>query len=740
MKNLLLLFSIAFIGLQISTQKLQAQENADRLQLKCPTSTNQTVMNDIKDAWDIWLTFETVSSSTSGIATDGKYIYVSSFSTEIFYKYEMDGTFVEQFTIDGIVYVNCLTYDGEYFYGSEGHIEKGIYVLDLENKQLIKTIDLTLPSCNGIGHITYDPTLDGGDGGLWVGYWHELAAVDMFGEEIIENVFTEYGRPGIAGTAFDNITDSENPRLLCFTQTGESNLEITYYDINEQDTTMEEVLHVATDIPGPSGGSTNTVASGINTYINTDDRLILLGLIDCFPGNEMCFEYEIAKVQTYTKDISLRMLKSPISGNELTANEDIKIQVFNNGTEIQSNFDIQYTINSGTGLKGPFTQTVSSIDPGEVKTIVFDDKADLSLPDVEYNIEIIALLDNDENRKNDTLRKVIKNTVGVYCSASGGSGNNAEYIGKVELGDNMVNTSSADHYANYSDNADLFGYLTPNTSTNLKITIGGHPYNGDIGAVWIDWNNDSDFDDNYEKVFVSDLGQGPYTTSITPPSSALKDTKLRMRIRLSYYASAADEPVPCGANSFGEVEDYTVIVSDAVLSAPSNLQMETLENHNIKLTWNEVSVKGLIGYNIYKSYNYGEYDSIINVSEANFTYELTANGVYRFYVKALYNEGVSVPTNYVQIIVDDFTGINNTNESNFSIFPNPFTNSTIIAFDNPNNCNYSLNIYSSTGKLVQKINNIQGNKFVINRNNLPAGIYFIVLKGDKTYKEKVIIK
>ncbi len=738
MKKSLLYFAIATISLQLVTQKSQAQENVNRMQLKCPDSTEKTIFSGSKDAWDILLTFESVSSSTSGIATDGKYIYVSSFSTEMFYKYEMDGTFVEQFTIDGAIHVNCLTYDGQYFYGSEGHKEKGIYVLDLENKKLVKTIDLTLPSCIAVGHIAYDPTLDDGDGGLWVGYWHELAAVDMFGEEIIENVFTEFSRPGISGTAFDG-TDSENPKLWCFTQTGESKLEISYYDINKSDTVMEDVQHVATDIPGPSGGSSNTVASGINTFINKDDRLVILGLTDCFPGNEMIFKYEIAKVKSYVKDISIRMLKSPVSGNGLSSEESIKVKVYNNGTEAQSNFDIQYTINNGTGLKGPFTQTVSSIDPGQVKTITFDDKADLSLPDVEYNIEIIALLTNDENRKNDTLRKVIKNTVGVYCDASGGSNASTEYIGKIELGDNMVNTSGADHYADYSADADLFGYLKPDESINLKITIGDKAYNNDMGAVWIDWNNDGDFNDSGENVFVSELGKGPYTTNITPPSGALKDTKLRMRIRLSYYASAADDPKPCGISSFGEVEDYTVIVSNATLTAPSNLQFEILEDNNIKLTWNAATSENLIGYNIYKSYNYGEYDSINHVSETNFTYELTQNGVYRFYVKALYNEGISVPTDYVQVIVD-YLGINSIDKSNLSIFPNPFTNNTVITFDNPDNSNYSLNIYNSVGKLVQSTNNIYDSKVVINRNNLPAGIYLIVLKGDKIYKEKVIIK
>jgi hypothetical protein len=78
------------------------------------------------------------------------------------------------------------------------------------------------------------------------------------------------------------------------------------------------------------------------------------------------------------------------------------------------------------------------------------------------------------------------------------------------------------------------------------------------GAVWIDWNQDFDFDDDGELIAVEGSpGQGPYTATVTPPQDAVRgDT--RMRIRLLWL-----DPIdPCGTTSFGEVEDYTITVVD----------------------------------------------------------------------------------------------------------------------------------------------------------------------------------
>ncbi|MEZ5359360.1 MAG: choice-of-anchor J domain-containing protein [Candidatus Zixiibacteriota bacterium] len=133
-----------------------------------------------------------------------------------------------------------------------------------------------------------------------------------------------------------------------------------------------------------------------------------------------------------------------------------------------------------------------------------------------------------------------------YCSGSGGCD---EYISNVTVSD-IDNSSDCSGYADYTSiiGAMPFGASLPITVTN------GNPYSSDQCAVWIDWNQDLDFEDAGEEFFLG-TGEGPYTGTITVPVTATAGYT-RMRVRINYNAA----PPMCGATTYGEVEDYTVNV------------------------------------------------------------------------------------------------------------------------------------------------------------------------------------
>lgn len=136
-----------------------------------------------------------------------------------------------------------------------------------------------------------------------------------------------------------------------------------------------------------------------------------------------------------------------------------------------------------------------------------------------------------------------------YCPASGGCD---EHIGQVIFGD-INNTSACDNYADYTDLS-----TTVSTETSYDITIvNGNVYPTDDLGVWIDWNQDGDFEDDDENVVceIDNSGQGTYPIFV--PFDALPG-QTTMRVRIKYYGS--DCGSPCGSTSFGEVEDYTVNV------------------------------------------------------------------------------------------------------------------------------------------------------------------------------------
>src|SRR5690606_7878043 len=75
--------------------------------------------------------------------------------------------------------------------------------------------------------------------------------------------------------------------------------------------------------------------------------------------------------------------------------------------------------------------------------------------------------------------------------------------------------------------------------------------------VWIDYNQDGDFNDSGEQVYNrTRTNVSVVSGSFTVPTSAVNGAT-RMRVSMKYNAS----PTACEAFAYGEVEDYTVIIS-----------------------------------------------------------------------------------------------------------------------------------------------------------------------------------
>lgn len=138
--------------------------------------------------------------------------------------------------------------------------------------------------------------------------------------------------------------------------------------------------------------------------------------------------------------------------------------------------------------------------------------------------------------------------VPTYCSASGGGD---EYISGVSFGN--INTTSGEN--GYEDHTDLSTDIKADSTYNLTV-YNGKPYDYDDWGVWIDFNQDGDFDDPDENVVcVSSVGDSVVSFNITIPANAMAG-QTTMRIRLKY--SGDDCGDPCGTTTWGEVEDYSV--------------------------------------------------------------------------------------------------------------------------------------------------------------------------------------
>jgi len=171
------------------------------------------------------------------------------------------------------------------------------------------------------------------------------------------------------------------------------------------------------------------------------------------------------------------------------------------------------------------------IGTSTVKQVIVENVGEL---DLEYSVT--PLVTNKKSSKD-------------YCPASGGCD---EYISNVTFGD-IDNSSSCDGYGDYTDQSTIV-----NLGESYDITVeNGNVYDTDDLGVWIDWNQDDDFEDAGENVVceVSNGGQGTY--SITVPDGAIPG-QTTMRIRIKYFDSDCGDP--CGTTSYGEVEDYSIFV------------------------------------------------------------------------------------------------------------------------------------------------------------------------------------
>ncbi len=170
----------------------------------------------------------------------------------------------------------------------------------------------------------------------------------------------------------------------------------------------------------------------------------------------------------------------------------------------------------------------------------------------------------------------------TYCNA-GSTVFNDEYISSINFGN--INQASGFFAGGYTDYTNQYTSLQIGVETSAEITV-GNPYSSDQILIWIDWNQDGDFDDVGENVYASTgTFNTPHTTSNFAPPATAKIGYTRMRIRLHYANGSGQNATPCGMSSYGEVEDYTINVIGSL-----NISTNTATN----LTSNSATLNGTI--------------------------------------------------------------------------------------------------------------------------------------------------
>ena len=281
MKKTLIILTIMFLlcGTLLYAVDKEKLEREVAINDVSPSFNSNYFVPQNRDLWDILNVFDCSAPSHPGTETDGINIYTAAWNAGTFSRYDMDGALLGDFTVAGASNIRDMAYDGTYFYGSPATTT--IYIMDLANETLIGTIPVTCAGVTGVRHIAFDPELDGGNGGFWVGNWAELGAITMSGAQIHASMTN----PGdLYGSAYDEWTDG-GPYLWLFAQTAGGAI-LYQFDIAAQAVTG--VTHDASDIPGFNAG----IAGGLATYVNDDGLFVMLANIQQSPN--IVGVYEIA--------------------------------------------------------------------------------------------------------------------------------------------------------------------------------------------------------------------------------------------------------------------------------------------------------------------------------------------------------------------------------------------------------------------------------------------------------------
>ena len=283
-----------------------------------------------------------------------------------------------------------------------------------------------------------------------------------------------------------------------------------------------------------------------------------------------------------------------------------------------------YTLEVTAVVAGVYSPGESSVTSANALVTGLD-------PGTEYICKVTAKCVNGGSGKTSVLHVTTSGVAPLRYCISKGNNVDDEYIGRVQLGSIDNTTPKGSGYTDHTDLSTDLAIGSSNTITVTPIWRDTHYEEGD--GVWIDYNHDGDFSDPGETVWTKDKSsETPVSGSFTIPADALLGAT-RMRVVLKYNAT----PTACETLfSYGEVEDYTVVITSASLdteapTVPSNFMATNVTLSSATLTWDASTDNvGVVGYDVFLGTTLVE--SVTGTSLA--VTGLTMNSSYTYSVKA----------------------------------------------------------------------------------------------------------
>jgi len=216
-------------------------------------------------------------------------------------------------------------------------------------------------------------------------------------------------------------------------------------------------------------------------------------------------------------------------------------------------------------------------------------------PNTTYSFYVKAqdAYDNISSESNTVQITTLNKT---HCTSTS-TNTSIEKIKRVQFA-NIDNTSTS--AAGYED----FSYISTDVEKGktypIRITpdwSGTHRAEG--YAVYIDYNNDGDFDDAGETAFTKAATSSSLITgSIAIPTDIEGENSVRMRVVMAYNTIRT----PCGNFMYGQVEDYTINLKNTLAVSDVNSSKTVLYPNPVKDVINVQSkASGEFSYKIFNT-------------------------------------------------------------------------------------------------------------------------------------------
>jgi thiol-disulfide isomerase/thioredoxin len=276
--------------------------------------------------------------------------------------------------------------------------------------------------------------------------------------------------------------------------------------------------------------------------------------------------------QLITNDVGVQAIfgfeEEVWAGDDLVVSADIK----NFGAETTS-FDVVLEITDEGALIHESTISIVDLPAGEADTIAFD--AWVAVVGDVYTATVTTILTGDENPDNDQLAHQfpVYDPATTYCfpgaNCNWGDGLTDFAWAGIENYDNGCSDNGYGDFTDMEANVEIGNTYTATLATG---------YANQYVSIWIDFNQDIEFSESERVVTDLSITVPSVLTDvdIVIPGYALPGTTT-MRIGVNY--NDISSPDPCADFTYGEWEDYTVIITGSstnIDAGVSEINMESI--------------------------------------------------------------------------------------------------------------------------------------------------------------------